>query len=238
MSRDEVLSHFSETPFIWGGKQNTMCSGFEKDPRFLNMVMTFTLNPLSHYNSMTEPHARFLLSFFEDLSIDFPFHFITSILDVYQDTATRDKFIFPSSIIRILCHFSIPIHNSAYYTTMSAIDAGSVWRSEAQFRLKRPHVETTGSAASTIPSMTTPFSSTGVVTLEVITVQLQRMDACHNTFSDGLCRVSTRVSRITRRQACLGGFTASSSPSLEASANEDGDDADTSSSNDDEMMTS
>ena len=96
----------------------------------------------------------------------------TSILDVYQDTATRDKFIFPSSIIRILCHFSIPIHNSAYYTTMSAIDAGSVWRSEAQFRLKRPHVETTGSAASTIPSMTTPFSSTGVVTLEVITVQL------------------------------------------------------------------
>ena len=198
MSKDEVLSHFSETPSILGGKQNTPCSSFVKDLRFLNVVMKFTLTPLSHYNSITEPRACFLLSFFEDLSIDFPFHFITSILDVYQDTATSDKLIFPSSITRIICHFSIPIHSSPYYTTMSAIDAGSVWRSEAQFRLKRPHVETTGPTASTIPSMTAPFSSTSGVTLEAITVQLQCIDACLNTLSDRLCRVNTCVGRITR----------------------------------------
>ena len=66
------------------------------------MVMTFTHTPLSHYNSIIEPRARFLLSLMEDLSIDFPSHFITSIIDVDQDTATRDKLIFPSAITRIL----------------------------------------------------------------------------------------------------------------------------------------
>ena len=47
------------------------------------MVMTFTLTPLSLYNFITEPHARFLFSLMEGLTIDFPSHFITSILDVY-----------------------------------------------------------------------------------------------------------------------------------------------------------
>ena len=56
--------------------------------------------------------------------------------------------------------------------------------------------------------------------------------------------MNTRVSRIARRQACLGGFATSPSPSPEASANEDGedsddgDDEDTSFSSDNEMMTS
>ena len=64
--------------------------------------MTFTLTPLLHYNSITEPRAHFLFSLMEVLSIDFPSHFIISILDVYQDTATRDKLIFPLAITRIL----------------------------------------------------------------------------------------------------------------------------------------
>ena len=100
MSRDELFSHFCEIPSMWGGKLNTLCSGFAKGPRFLNMVMTFTL--LSHYNSITKPRVNFILSLLEDLSIDFPSHFITPILDVYLDTATRDKFIFPSAIKHIL----------------------------------------------------------------------------------------------------------------------------------------
>ena len=58
------------------------------------MVMTFVLTPLSHYNSITEPHAKFLLSLLKDLSIDFRTYFITSVIDVYQDTATLDKLIF------------------------------------------------------------------------------------------------------------------------------------------------
>ena len=85
MSRDELQSHFCETPSTWGGggKQNTACSSFAKGPRFLNMVMTFVFTPLSHYNSITKPPARFILSLLKDLSIDFPSHFITSIIDVY-----------------------------------------------------------------------------------------------------------------------------------------------------------
>ena len=57
VSKDELLSHFIETPFVQGECQNTLCSSFAKGPRFLNMVMTFILTPLSHYNSIIEPCA-------------------------------------------------------------------------------------------------------------------------------------------------------------------------------------
>ena len=108
------------------------------------------------------------MSFFEDLSIDFPFHFITSILDVYQDTATCDKLIFPLAIMWTLRHFSIPILDSSYYTTMGAIDAGSIRRSEVQLQPKWPHIESTDPTTSTVPSTSAPFSLIGGVNLKAI----------------------------------------------------------------------
>ena len=95
------------------------------------MVTTFVLHPLSHYNFITEPRAQFLLSLLEGLSIDFPFHFILSLIDVYRDTATRDKLIFPSVITRILCHFFISYPESPLFSVMCAIDAATVRQSEA-----------------------------------------------------------------------------------------------------------
>ena len=93
------------------------------------MVMTFVLNPLSHYNSFTEPRAQFLLYFLEHLTIDF--HFIHSIIDVHLDSASRDKLIFPSPITRILRHFFVPFPSSDHFTVMCAIDYVTVKRSEA-----------------------------------------------------------------------------------------------------------
>ena len=83
VSKDKLLSLFCETPSSWGDRQNTLCSGFAKSPRFLNMVMAFVFHPLSHYNSITEPRTRFLLSLLEGLTIDVPSHFILSLIDVY-----------------------------------------------------------------------------------------------------------------------------------------------------------
>ena len=107
VSRDELMSSFCERPTAWGEHLFTPCRPFAKGPRFMNMVMTFVLHPLSHYNSITEPRAQFLLSLFELLTIDFPSHFILSIIDVYLDSVSCDKLIFPSAITRILHHFSI-----------------------------------------------------------------------------------------------------------------------------------
>ena len=98
VSKDELSSLFCETPSSWGDRQNTTCSGFVKGSKFLHMVMTFILHPLSHYNSITKPRAQFLLSLLEDISIDFPSHFILSLIDVYKDTTIHDKLIFPSAI--------------------------------------------------------------------------------------------------------------------------------------------
>ena len=108
VSKDEMMSAFCERPSDWGDRQFTPCKTFAKGPRFMNMVMTFVLHPLSHYNSVTEPRARFLLSLLEYLTIDFPSHFILFIIDVYMNTTTHYKLIFPSAITRILCHFSVP----------------------------------------------------------------------------------------------------------------------------------
>ena len=90
------------------------------------MVMTFFLHPLSHYNSIIEPHARFLLSLLEGLIIDFPFYFIVSLIDVYKDSATHDKLIFPSTITRILYYASVSYLESTYFLVMCAIDAAIV----------------------------------------------------------------------------------------------------------------
>ena len=90
------------------------------------MVMTFILHPLSHYSFVTEPHARFLLSLLEEISFDFLSHFILSLINVYRDTTTHDKLIFPLAITRILCHFSISFPESSLFTVMCAIDTATV----------------------------------------------------------------------------------------------------------------
>ena len=146
------------------------------------MVMIFILHPLSHYNSITKPLARFLLSLLKDISIDFPSHFILSLIDVYRDTATHDKLIFLSAITWILRHLSISYPESTYFSIMCDIDVATIRRSEAQLRSRQPQNETATPPASSAPSTSTPSSSTGGVTLEVIMAQLVRMDA-HLTHS-------------------------------------------------------
>ena len=131
VSKNKLISSFYEHPSDWGDHQFTSCSAFAIGPRFMNMVMTFILHHLSHYNSITEPRARFLLSILEHLTIGFPSHFILSLIDVYKDTVTHDKLIFPLAITRILRHFSVPFPVSDHFHLMCAIDAATVKRSEA-----------------------------------------------------------------------------------------------------------
>ena len=202
------------------------------------MVMTLVLHPFSHYNSITKSRARFLLSLLEGLSIDFPPHFILSLIDVYRDTTTRGKLIFPKAIMRILRHFSISYLESTHFSPVCAIDATTVRRSEAQFQSKRPWTKTT-----TPPTSSAPSSSTGGVTLEAVMAQLQHMDAHFDTLSDELCQVNTRVGYIAQQQARLGGFMAfpSLSPKASEDENDDGDfddneDKDASSFDDNEMI--
>ena len=95
------------------------------------MVMTFVLHPLSHYNSIIEPRAQISLSLLEGLTIDFPSHFILSHIDVYKDTATRDKLIFPFAITRILHHESVSYLESSHFTVMCAISVVTIRWSEA-----------------------------------------------------------------------------------------------------------
>ena len=86
------------------------------------------------------------------------------------------------------------------------------------------------------PSNSTPFTSTGGVTLDAIMAQLQRMDACLDTLFTKLYQVNTHVSHIAKRQARLGGFVESPTPPLKASKDDD-ENGDASSSSADKMST-
>ena len=154
VSRDELMSAFCERPTFWGERLFTPCRPFAKGPRFMNMVMTFVLHPLSHYNSITEPRVRFLLCLLKHITIDFPSHFILSIIDVHLDSATYDKLIFPSAIMRILRHFSIPFPSSDHFTIMCAIDYATVKRSEAQLRSWQS--DSAAPSSRSAPSRSTP----------------------------------------------------------------------------------
>ena len=163
------------------------------------MVMTFVLRPFSYYNSITEPRARFLLSLLEHLTIDFPSHFILSIIDVHLDAASRDKLIFPSAIMRILRHFSVPFPSFDHFTIMCAIDYATVKRSEAQSRSRQSDSAAPPSRSApshSAPSTSAPPSSSGDVTLGDIMAQLQHMDARLDTLSTELYQVNVRVGRI------------------------------------------
>ena len=215
VSRDKLMSAFCEHPTSWGERLFTPCRPFAKGPRFMNMVMTFVLHPFSHYNSITEPCAQFLSSLLEHLTINFPSHFILSIIDVHLDSASRDKFIILSAITRILRHFSDPFPSSNHFTVICAIYYATVKRSEAQFRSRQSDL--TAPSSRSTPSRSTPSASTpsssGDVSLGDIVVQLQRMDARLDTFSMELYQVNVRVGRIARRQATMGGFAPEPTPS-------------------------
>ena len=126
VSKYELSSLFYETPSSWGDHQNTSCSGFAKGLRFLDMVMTFVLYPLSHYNFITEPRAWFLLSLLKGLTINFPSHFIFSLIDVYKDTSTHDKLIFHSTSTQILHHASVSYPESPHFPVMCVIDTATI----------------------------------------------------------------------------------------------------------------
>ena len=169
VSKDELMAAFCECSFDWGDRQFIPCRPFAKGPRFINMVMTFVLHPLSHYNSIIEPRAQFLLSLLKHLTIDFPSHFILSIIDVYLDATFRDKLIFHFAITRIIRHFFVPFPSSDHFSVMCAIDYATVKRSEAQFRARQ--LDSAAPPSRSAPSRSAPSSSLGDVTLADVMAQ-------------------------------------------------------------------
>ena len=123
----------------------------------IHLGMTIVLTPQSHYNTIIEPRAWFLLSLMEDISRDFPSHMIESMIDCYRDTVTRDKLIFPSAITRILWHVHVTIPLSSPFYVMGVISKKSIQRSDAQLAAKRPRMESTSMDAT--PASWPSFSS-------------------------------------------------------------------------------
>ena len=99
-------------------------------------------------------------------------------MDVYRDTSTRDKLIFPLAIMQIIRHSSIPYPESSHFIVIYAISAASIQRSEAQLRPKLPQTKTVTPPAYFAPStFAHSSSSVGGVMLEAVMVQFKHVDA-------------------------------------------------------------
>ena len=141
--------------------------------------------------------------------------------------------------------FSVPFPVSDHFHVMCAIDYTTFKWSKAHFCSRRS--DPAAPPTPSTPSTSAPFTSVGGVTLDAIMAQLQHMDARLGTLSTKLHQVNTRVGRIARWQARLGGFGESPSPppeAFEASEDDDGsddddddEDRDASSSSTDKMST-
>ena len=127
------------------------------------------------------------------------------LMSVHLDSASHDKLIFPSAIMRILCHFSVPFPSFDHFTVMCAIDYATVKCSEAQFRLRQSDSATPSShsAPSCSALSTSAPSSSGDVSLGDVMAQLQHMDAHLDTLSTELYQMNVYVNRIARWQATL-----------------------------------
>ena len=125
-----------------------------------------------------------MLSLLENLSINFPFHFILSLIGVYRDLTIREKLIFPSTIMRLLGHCDVPFPSSEPFHVIGAMDVSIVKCSEVQLRLR--WFGSTATLTPSAPSTSAPSSSASGVTLDVIMAQLQCMDACLDTLSTEL----------------------------------------------------
>ena len=162
--------------------------GFDTSiPHFFSRVcgMHIVVTPICMH-SITDPRAWFLLSLLEGIFIDFPSHFILSLIDVFRDSTTRDKLIFPLAITRILHHFSISFPKSPHFTVMSAIDAATVRWSKAQLKAASNKDDDSSSFYYSIHIRSIHihsfvfcgWSDTAIMT------QLVRMDACLDTLND------------------------------------------------------
>ena len=77
--------------------------------------------------------------------MDIPSHMNLSILDMFHDTRSCDKLIFPSFITHILLHAHVSIPSSFHFYVMSVIRKESLVRSSSQLvtKTKRPYDDAT-----------------------------------------------------------------------------------------------
>ena len=119
-----------------------------------------------------------ILSLLDGLTIDFPSHFVLFVIDVYRNTTTRDKLIFPSAITWILHHFSVSYPKSTHFSPICAIDTAIIRRSEAQLRLKWPQTEMVTPPASSAPSTSRPSWNNLCAWMLALTLSGHREHSC------------------------------------------------------------
>ena len=132
-------------------------------------------------------------------------------IDIFRDTATRDKLIFPLAITCILSHVHVTFPLSTPFYAMGAINKESIRRSDAYVAAKWPRVKFTSTdvAPTSRPSFSFAFpssySSRAEVFLIAIMDQFQLMCADFGSHFDHLfdemCQMNTSIGCTAHRQS-------------------------------------
>ena len=81
VSKDEMISAFCKCHSNWGDRQFTPCKAFAKGPRFINMVMTFVLQP-SLTITLSQSLVLDFLFLFLSISLQFFLHILFFLLQM------------------------------------------------------------------------------------------------------------------------------------------------------------
>ena len=130
--RDKLALLFNEMAMVWGDTLNlsTQLSLLKIQGSLIWWWSLFS----HHSHTITPSLSLMLVSFFLSWKIFlyiFPSHMIVSMIDIYRDTATRDKLIFPLTITRSLTHLHFTIPSSPLFYAMGANSKESISRSGA-----------------------------------------------------------------------------------------------------------
>ena len=106
---DTIMSYFSEKTMAWGSSSKCGSQSFTAKTRVFNLIMSFNILPLSHWNTLSKSRARFLYAFMKGVSIDLPSVICREMIEMHHCKDTASLLNYPCLITRLFTYLKITL---------------------------------------------------------------------------------------------------------------------------------
>ena len=137
---DTIMSYFSEKTMAWGSSSKCGSQSFTAKTRVFNLIMSFNILPLSHWNTLSKSRARFLYAFMKGVSIDLPSVICREMIEMHHCKDTSSLLNYPCLITRLFTYLKItlPSRTLCYPRVGLPIDKFSLTRIVSHVKLDEP----------------------------------------------------------------------------------------------------
>uniref|UniRef100_A0A2N9ERH9 Putative plant transposon protein domain-containing protein n=1 Tax=Fagus sylvatica TaxID=28930 RepID=A0A2N9ERH9_FAGSY len=137
---DTIMSYFSEETIAWGSSSKCGSQSFTAKTRVFNLIMSFNILPLSHWNTLSKSRARFLYAFMKGVSIDLPSVICREMIEMHHCKDTASLLNYPCLITRLFTYLEItlPSGTLCYPRVALPTDKSSFTRRVSHVKLDEP----------------------------------------------------------------------------------------------------